>query len=142
MSINQSIYVTVDALVFLKQEQSRFILLIKRKNEPFKNLWALPGGFVEDGELVVNACQRELQEETGLNINSSQLEFSKYYDKQGRDPRSRTITFAFTAEINEKMEVKGNDDAVEARWFNLQNLPKLAFDHTDIIQDAEKKFIK
>lgn len=53
-----------------------------------------------------------------------------------RDPRSRTLTFAFTAEIDKRIEVKGNDDADEAEWFNLENLPKLAFDHSEIIQDA------
>lgn len=138
MSIQQSIYNTVDAVIFLKENNQLFILLIRRKNEPYKDHWALPGGFVDTNELVVEACKRELKEETGLDLKSEDLHFSNYYDKIDRDPRSRTITFAFTAYIDKRKEVKGDDDAVEAKWFEVQDLPKLAFDHFEIIEDAKK----
>lgn len=136
MSYSPSIFITVDAVVILKEEQHNFVLLIKRKNEPYKNQWALPGGFVEKDELVKTACQRELNEETGLDLDESVLEFLDYYDQIGRDPRSRTVTFAFIAEIDKRSDVKGSDDADEALWFDLKNLPTLAFDHSEIIQHA------
>ncbi|MFD0931178.1 NUDIX domain-containing protein [Psychroflexus salinarum] len=137
MSKLQSISVTVDAVIFFKEEQERFLLLIKRKRDPFKNHWALPGGFIDADELVINACQRELKEETNLDLSLDQFRFLSFYDKPNRDPRSRTITFAFVAEIENRIEVKGDDDADEAKWFNIQNLPKLAFDHLKIIKDAQ-----
>lgn len=136
MPYSPSIFITVDAVVICKESQQYFVLLIKRKNDPYKNKWALPGGFIEKDELVKNACQRELKEETGLDLDESDIEFLDYYDQIGRDPRSRTVTFAFIAEIDKRMEVKGSDDAVEAFWFDFQNLPALAFDHSEIIQDA------
>lgn len=142
MPISQSIYTTADAVVFLKEERERFVLLIKRQNEPYKEQWALPGGFVEDDELIIKACQRELKEETGLNLSLKSFRFLNYYDSPNRDPRSRTITFVFIAEIDKRIQVRGEDDADEAHWFNLRNLPKLAFDHSDIIQDALNKTFK
>lgn len=136
MSISQSIFITVDAVIFLKEDKRKSLLLIKRKNKPYKEQWALPGGFVEDEERVAYACQRELNEETGLDLNLDEFTFVNYFDAPKRDPRSRTITFVFKAEINQRKEIKGNDDAAEARWFDVDNLPKLAFDHSEIIQKA------
>jgi len=111
-------------------------LLIKRLNEPFKSQWAFPGGFVDDDELVVKACQRELKEETGLDLQVEQFNFLNYYDSPNRDPRSRTISFAFVAKINKRVGVKGNDDADEASWFSIYDLPELAFDHFEIFEDV------
>lgn len=142
MSISQSISITTDAIIVLKEEQKNYVLLIKRKNEPYKDQWAFPGGFVDHKELVVNACQRELKEETRLDLGLEKFSFLNYYDSPQRDPRSRTITFAFTAELDKRIEVKGNDDADEAQWFNLENLPKLAFDHFIIIRDTINKIVK
>lgn len=139
MPYSPSIFITVDAVVISKEEQHRFVLLIKRKNEPYKNQWAFPGGFVEKDELVKRACQRELHEETGLDIDEKDLSFLDYYDQIDRDPRSRTISFAFTAVTPARAEVKGDDDAEEARWFDVQDLPKLAFDHSEMIRDALHK---
>lgn len=141
MTVEQSIYITADAVVFFKEEAQIFLLLIKRKNNPYKEQWALPGGFVDDDELVINACQRELKEETSLNLAVKKFSFLNYYDSPHRDPRSRTISFVFTAEIDKKIKVKGNDDADEAQWFSIENLPKLAFDHSEIIQNALSKNI-
>mgnify|MGYP005855291155 CR=1 FL=1 len=136
MSISPSIHITVDAVIISTKTQPFNIVLIKRKKDPFKNQWALPGGFVEKLELVARGCQRELEEETGLDIDLDDFQFLKYYDAIKRDPRSRTITFAFIAELKHKPEIKGKDDAMEAAWFPVDHLPELAFDHSEIIEDA------
>lgn len=136
MPISQQMYVTVDAVVFAKLKKSSYLLLIKRENKPFEDSWALPGGFIDTDEPVKQACQRELQEETGMSLDLNQLKFFNFYDEVNRDPRSRTITFAYLAQLNSLNEVKGDDDATEAKWFNIKKLPKLAFDHLEIIKDA------
>jgi 8-oxo-dGTP diphosphatase len=136
MPISQQIYVTVDAVVFAKLKKSSYLLLIKRENKPFEDSWALPGGFIDTDEPVKQACQRELKEETGMSLDLNQLKFFNFYDEVNRDPRSRTITFEYLAQLNSLNEVKGDDDATEAKWFDIKKLPKLAFDHLEIIKDA------
>ncbi len=112
------------------------ILLIKRRNEPYKNSYALPGGFVEVGEEILSAAKRELKEETGLDIEK--LNYTSVYSSPGRDPRGRVISFVFYAKIQVSEETKlcANDDAKEVKWFNIDNLPSLAFDHKKIIEDT------
>jgi 8-oxo-dGTP diphosphatase len=132
--------VTVDALVFLKDDSknSYRVLLIQRKNNPFKGFFALPGGFVELDETLKDAATRELMEETGLRkVELIQL---AAFDKPDRDPRDRNISIAFygfTSSNNSK--ISGGDDAENAEWFDLDKLPKLAFDHSDIIKYAINK---
>lgn len=121
---------TVDAIV-LKRE-SRQLLLIQRGIEPFQGKWALPGGFVEMDELLVDACRRELMEETGLEIGDL-IQFMAA-DKVDRDPRGRTISVLFYGFVGDDAQVRGGDDAREARWFPLDELPELAFDHGDLIE--------
>ncbi|WP_245539769.1 NUDIX domain-containing protein [Psychroflexus tropicus] len=116
----------------------QFVLLIHRKNEPFQHQWALPGGFVESTELVKEACARELLEETGLKLEAATFHFVNYYDSIQRDPRGRTLSLAFTSIITKRVQTEANDDAADAGWFALENLPTLAFDHYTIIQDAIK----
>jgi len=123
--------VTVDALVYTTEGNSVFILLIQRGKEPFRGKWALPGGFMNIDELLEDACKRELFEETGLKIDKM-IQF-KTYDTIGRDPRGRTISVVYYAEVDKKIIVSGEDDASLAEWFPLENLPQLAFDHRDII---------
>ncbi len=106
------------------------LLLIKRKNEPFKNKWALPGGFVEYGEKVEDSVTREVFEETGLKTKINN--FFNVYSDPDRDPRGHTITLVYSLEIVGG-NLKGNDDASEAKFFELDNLPELAFDHGKII---------
>ena len=106
------------------------LLLIKRKNEPFKNKWALPGGFVEYGEKVEDSVIREVFEETGLKTKINN--FFNVYSDPDRDPRGHTITLVYSLEIVGG-NLKGNDDASEAKFFELDNLPELAFDHGKII---------
>lgn len=131
--------ITVDALVFLCNENSKtHILLVKRKNDPFKGQYALPGGFVEMNELLCDAAKRELYEETGLTgIELFQL---KAFDKVDRDPRDRNIAIAFYGfTTKENSQTLAADDAEKAEWFALESLPPLAFDHDAIIQFALEK---
>ena len=112
------------------------ILLILRKADPYKGKWALPGGFAEIDETLENACKRELEEETGL-INIDLKQFYTF-DAIDRDPRERVISTVFHGRILNAVPVIGSDDALEAKWFPINSLPEMAFDHNDII----KKFIR
>jgi len=134
MSIDQHILVTVDAVIFgMEGDHKTHLLLVQRKNDPFKGHWSFPGGFVEDDEDLPRACVRELEEETGLSLSMDQLYQIGAFGKPGRDPRGRTVTVAFYGETV-KHEVKGADDAAQAKWWPLDELPALAFDHEDILK--------
>lgn len=124
---------TVDAIVFVMEESAISVLLIERGREPFKNKWALPGGFIEMDEILETACMRELLEETGLKVDK--MTQFKTYDAIDRDPRHRTISVIYFTELSEKKEVKGGDDAAHAGWFPVSNLPELAFDHKQILEE-------
>ncbi|WP_025125931.1 NUDIX domain-containing protein [Myroides odoratimimus] len=134
MGYVSKIFVTVDVVLFKKYLNISQILLIKRKNEPFRDYWALPGGFVDENEDLEIAAKRELREETSIDLN--QLTQIKAYGKPFRDPRSHMVTVAFWAEVGEEVIGKAADDAKELKWFNIDDLPQLAFDHLDIITDA------
>jgi 8-oxo-dGTP diphosphatase len=112
------------------------ILLIKRGREPFKGKWALPGGFVEYGERVEDAVIREFREETG--IEAEIISLLGVYSDPNRDPRGHTVSIVYLLK-RKGGELKGGDDASEARFFSLDNLPELAFDHDKIIRDAVEK---
>ena len=131
---------TVDAIVFRKNPDSE-ILLIQRSAEPYENMWAFPGGFVDMDETAEQAVVRELYEETALKeINLKQ--FHTFSDVN-RDPRHRTITIAFGGFMNEILNPNAGDDARQARWFPLSELPKLAFDHGEILEKfLKEKFIE
>jgi 8-oxo-dGTP diphosphatase len=122
----------------MKENDALMLLLIKRKNDPFKDCWAFPGGFLDMDETLETAVGRELEEETCLKgIEFTQL---KTYSSLDRDPRGRTISTAFIGFTTlDNCQVKGADDAAEAKWFNTNNLPSLAFDHKEIIEDALKR---
>ena len=124
---------TVDAIVFVKQGGSALVLLIERGRDPFKNSWALPGGFIEMDETLEAACKRELLEETGLKVE--QMTQFKTYDAIDRDPRHRTISVVYFTELNEIQQVEGSDDASQAEWFPVSDLPELAFDHKQILEE-------
>jgi 8-oxo-dGTP diphosphatase len=127
---------TADALLLCRNENRHFILLIKRKYNPFKDYWALPGGFVNIDEELVTACARELEEETG--ITDIELKQFETFGTLNRDPRGRTVTVVFWAETDTLLKAKGSDDAARALWFSIEYLPQLAFDHQLIID----KFLK
>jgi len=124
---------TVDAIVFTIINNQKYVLLIERGKEPFLGKWALPGGFVEMDELLENACVRELQEETGLEVE--EMKQFRTYDEINRDPRHRTISVVYSVEVARQLEVKGSDDAAKAAWHSLSDLPELAFDHHRILSD-------
>jgi 8-oxo-dGTP diphosphatase len=125
---------TVDVVVLAGAGTSRRVLLIQRGNQPFRNSWALPGGFVEQGEQVVEAASRELAEETGMRVGEPRL--LGVYDTPGRDPRGWTVSVVYLARVPSEAAVAGGDDASDARWFALDHLPELAFDHALILADA------
>ena len=132
--IDQHILLTVDALVFTKGTDGWQLLLVRRKNEPNKGMWAFPGGFVEDEEELEAAAIRELHEETGLLLSSmTQLHT---FGKVGRDPRGRTVSVVHYAFTNEAHKVEGADDAAEAAWINIKDITALAFDHMEILDFA------
>jgi 8-oxo-dGTP diphosphatase len=124
---------TVDSIVFTRDKGETFILLIQRGNEPFKGKWALPGGFVDMDETLEEACIRELFEETGLKVAS--MKQFKAFDAINRDPRHRTISVVFSAQLEQKTKVAGGDDAAFADWFPVSSLPELAFDHLQILTE-------
>ncbi len=132
---NDRFYLAADAVVFTIIDEQLMILLIERKNEPFKGRFALPGGFVELDEELEHAASRELEEET--NVKDIFLKKLGVYGKVGRDPRGRVISVAFLALIDgRKVRLAASTDAAMARWHPAYGLPKLAFDHKDIIDDA------
>lgn len=131
---NQNIAITVDSVIFKEVQKGYELLLIRRKNEPFKNQWSLPGGFLEPDEALEAGALRELREETGLSMQK--LQQVGAFGSLGRDPRGRTISVAFAGKINNPVDLQRGDDAEEAKWFSLDDLPELAFDHTEIINAA------
>lgn len=139
MSVTQHIKVAVDAVVFgYTSREGLSVLLIKRNIDPFKNTWALPGGLVGDGESLEEAVERELQEETGVTINYLEQLYS--FGKPGRDPRNRVISITYYGLVKpDAFEIKANTDAGDVNWFNIKKLPKLAFDHAEIIQVAHNR---
>lgn len=131
--------VTVDCIVFLRDEKSLKVLLIQRGNPPFKGQWAFPGGFVDMDEELEDAAVRELYEETGLKLNG--LTQMHTFGKIGRDPRGRTISVVFLGFADKKTaeKVKGSDDANDAQWFCVKEVPPLAFDHNEVLKFAVLK---
>lgn len=125
---------TVDIALYKTINNQVFILLIKRGNEPFKESWALPGGFVDMDETLIDAAKRELSEETGItDVNLKQ--FYTYGDLN-RDPRGRTVSVVYYSFVNQdKANAVAGDDAADAYWFSIKNLPLLAFDHKMIINE-------
>lgn len=130
--------VTADCVIFgITDDGERRLLLVQRGRDPFAGMWAFPGGFLEENETLEQCARRELKEETGLD-SPVRFEELKSFSAVDRDPRGRTITVAFLAELP-LAQVKGGDDAADARWFHLDEIPPLAFDHADILAVALKR---
>ncbi|MBR2416814.1 MAG: NUDIX hydrolase [Bacteroidaceae bacterium] len=125
--------VTADCVIFGFDGVDIKVLLIQRGIEPFKGKWALPGGFMNMNETVEECAKRELKEETGLT-NASVEQFHSFSDVN-RDPRERVVTVAHYALVR-LADVKGGDDAASARWFSMNEIPSLAFDHDRILRMA------
>lgn len=135
----QNIAVTTDCVVFCETPNGKKILLVQRKNDPFQGKWALPGGFLENDEPLERGAKRELMEETGLKIES--LHQLRTFGAPGRDPRGRTISITYWGEIPVEVEVRGNDDAADAKWFGIEQLPALAFDHDQVVKVAIERYL-
>lgn len=122
---------TVDCVVF----KGNRIVLIRRGCEPFKGEYALPGGFVDIGESVEDACIRELKEETGLDVKKDSLKLIGVYSKPGRDPRRHTVSVAYLGEADLNT-LEAGDDAASVELVEDWVSKNIAFDHMKIIKDA------
>ncbi|WP_435246434.1 NUDIX domain-containing protein [Streptomyces sp. NRRL F-5630] len=112
------------------------VLLIERGWDPYEGAWALPGGHLDPGETSRQAAVRELAEETGLDLEADALRFVGTWDAPGRDPRGPYSTDAYAAAVPAGTRATAGDDARAARWWPLDELPDLAFDHAEIIVAA------
>ncbi len=122
-----------DCVVF---DAKNRVLLVRRKYSPFKGQFALPGGFVEIGETVENACRRELMEETG--VKAGRLQLLGVYSDPDRDPRAHTCTVTFLTRVR-SATAKAGDDAAAAEWIEDWSGIDLAFDHAKVLADAKRK---
>jgi 8-oxo-dGTP diphosphatase len=130
--------VTTDLVIFTIKENSLKVLLVKRNEEPFKDKWALPGGFVRINESLEDSAKRELFEETG--VKDVYLEQLYSFGNPKRDPRGRVITISYFALINsEKINLRASTDVSEAKWFSVSKIPSLAFDHKEILDYSIKR---
>lgn len=127
--------VTADCVVMTRETEPK-VLLIQRGNEPFKGWWAFPGGFMDMDETLEECAIRELREETGIEVTEDDIMAFGTFSAVDRDPRGRTISKAYLVMVDKPIEVKGQDDAVKAEWFNINELPELAFDHDEMFGHA------
>ena len=125
---------TVDVVLFDPSNGRLRVLLIKRAHDPFKGLWAFPGGFVDEDESLEDAAARELFEETGLT--DIRIEQIGAFGDPGRDPRGHTVSVAFAAVLDKSIDARAGDDAEDARWYSALHPPRLAFDHRKILSTA------
>ena len=128
--------VATDCVIFGFNGERLQVLLIERGIEPYQGKWAFPGGFLKMDETAEEGALRELREETGLKDAYIQQFYT--FSEPHRDPRERVITIAYYALVKIQ-EVKGGDDAASARWFPLDEIPPLAFDHDYILRMATKR---
>ncbi len=131
--------VTADSIVFGFDGKDLFVLLIKRGETTYQDCWAIPGGFMKIDETIEECARRELAEET--MVEDVYLEQFHVFSAVDRDPRERVMTVAFLALVRkgDYSRVVGGDDAEEARWFKLSEVPQLAFDHNEIIHCAHEE---
>ncbi|HEY1562950.1 MAG TPA: NUDIX hydrolase [Caulobacteraceae bacterium] len=127
--------VTADVAAFTRREGALCLLLVQRGGEPFAGQWALPGGFPDPDEDLEACARRELKEEAG--VEAAALTVFGQFSAPDRDPRGRTISVAFLTVLEPvAADPKGADDAAQARWWPVDSLPKLAFDHAEIVAEA------
>lgn len=137
--MKQDIKVAVDAVVFgYDPENGVSVVLIKRKIEPFKKVWALPGGLVLNGESLDDAVKRELKEEAGIDV--TYLEQLYTFGEPTRDPRNHAISVSYFGLVRpQDFDLIASTDAEDVAWFSIKTLPRLAFDHRKIIDVAVKR---
>ncbi|MGB0870546.1 MAG: NUDIX hydrolase [Flavobacteriales bacterium] len=140
MGIQQNIFMAVDAVVFGYHDKKLHLLLIQSAFGTKHDQWALPGGFVKDTETLDQAVKRELVEETGVNANY--LEQLYTFSDVDRDPRQRVVSVAYLGLINPKNYLlKADTDVKDTRWFPIDEIPKLAFDHQNILKKGKERLI-
>jgi 8-oxo-dGTP diphosphatase len=139
MELKQNINIAVDAIVFGYTNHHLNVLLIKQKYGLLKNQWALVGGFVKNNETLHEAVKRELKEEAGIKVNYLEQLYT-FGDDIHRDPRFRVISVAYFALVNSsKLILTADTDAEDAKWFSIDELPPLAFDHKIILKKAYQR---
>ncbi|MGI9321459.1 MAG: NUDIX hydrolase [Thiogranum sp.] len=132
--------VSVDIVIFTIRDACLKLLLIRRAGEPYRGRWALPGGFIHLDEALDASARRELEEETG--VAGVYLEQLYTFGAPERDPRERVITVAYYALIpSDRLQLRAATDAEAVGWFGMDELPALAFDHTDIIAMAHERLV-
>ena len=131
--------VTTDCVIFGFDGEQVKVLLIQRGFDPYKGYWAFPGGFLEMTESTEEGARRELMEETGLD--TTYVKQFHTFSTPDRDPRERVISVAYYSLVR-MSEVKGMDDAAQAKWFPLNEVPKLAFDHEEMWRIAQEEIRK
>lgn len=139
MKLIQEIKIAVDAIVFGYADNKLNVLLIKQKFGLLKDQWSLVGGFVKNEESLFDAVNRELQEEAGIKVNYLEQLYT-FGDDIKRDPRFRVISVAYFALVNStQLKLTADTDAEEAKWFPINELPTLAFDHKEILKTAHAR---
>ncbi|MGC5041061.1 NUDIX domain-containing protein [Streptomyces sp. DT73] len=129
----ETIRYTADVVVLTLDGE---VLLIERGWPPHQGEWALAGGHVDPQETSREAAVRELAEETGVHVAAESLRQVGVWDEPGRDPRGRYVTVAYVTVVPADAPITAGDDARTVRWFSLSDLPPLAFDHADILNEA------
>lgn len=130
---------TVDIVIATREPRPR-VLLIQRRKDPFAGSWALPGGFVDENERLVDAARRELLEETGMIVEEIEQLYAA--GDPGRDPRGWTVSVAYLAQVDPKnVTLRAGDDAAAAEWHPLDDLPPLAFDHGMLLARARARLV-
>jgi 8-oxo-dGTP diphosphatase len=115
------------------------VLLVRRKHEPFAGFYALPGGFVDIGETVESACCREVQEETGVPVTPEQLHLIGVYSDPARDPRGHSVSIAYGTTLEREVKPEPGSDAESAEWITDWRKIRLAFNHAEILADAQQQ---
>jgi len=132
MELPKTPALTTDCVIF---DPERRVLLIRRGHPPYAGSYALPGGFVEIGETVEEACRREALEETGIKVDV--LRLVGVYSDPARDPRGHTVSSAYVTILPRAVTPKAGSDAAGAEWVEDWRRVELAFDHAQILRDAE-----
>ncbi len=137
MARQSNIFVTVDVVIFALRDEDLQVLLVRRKNPPFEDKWAIPGGFVRHEESLEDAAARELYEETG--VSDVHIEQLYTFGTINRDPRGRMVTVAYVALVPAPLALHAGTDASDAQWKSVYDLPEMAFDHEEIVTYALKR---
>ena len=137
--INQNIKIAVDAIVFGYEKGTLYVLAVQQRFGELADRWVLPGGFIKDDEPLLAAVERELKEEAGINVNYLE-QLGTFGDDINRDDRFRVVSVAYFALVNpQNFILKADTDAKDAKWFPLNQLPQLGYDHNQMVKLAHQR---